>query len=61
MTAKEEIIELVKALPDDCTLEDIQYRLYVHQKIHSGLAAAERGEVISQEDLEKMASEWFGE
>jgi hypothetical protein len=30
---KKAVLELVKTLPDDCTLEDIQYQLYVRQKI----------------------------
>ena len=29
---KEEVRSLLKRLPDDCTLEDIQYHLYVIEK-----------------------------
>jgi len=35
-TTKQEVSELLKRLPDDCTLEDVQYHLYVLQKIGRG-------------------------
>jgi hypothetical protein len=36
---KEEAIRLIQSLPDDCSLEEIQYHLYVIQKVERGLAA----------------------
>jgi hypothetical protein len=36
-TVKEEIRDLLKRLPDDCTLEDVYYHPYVLQKIERGL------------------------
>jgi hypothetical protein len=35
-TAKEDVATLLRKLPDDCTLEDIQYHLYVLEKIARG-------------------------
>ena len=35
-TAKHEVESLLKKLPDDYTLEDIQYHLYVIEKIRKG-------------------------
>lgn len=35
-TAKEEVKVLLDKLPDDCSLEDVQYHLYVVKKIHRG-------------------------
>ena len=40
-TAKDEVRELLENLPDDASLEDIQYHLCVRQKIQRGLEAAE--------------------
>ena len=34
-TAKEEVEALLEKLPDDCSLEDIQYHLYVIEKVRS--------------------------
>lgn len=52
-TPKQEVIDLLEKLPDDASMDDIQYHIYVRQKIEKGLEAASRGEVISQEDAEK--------
>jgi predicted transcriptional regulator len=58
MTVKEQIKVAVEDLPDDCTLEDVQYRLYVLQKIERSFAAADRGEYVTQDELRKRINEW---
>jgi predicted transcriptional regulator len=58
-TAKQEVSNLLNRLPDDCTLEDVQYHLYVLQKIERGLKDAEEGRVYTQEEVEKMMSKWL--
>ncbi len=55
---KEEAIRLIQSLPEDCSIEDIQYHLYVRQKIEHGLAAVESGRSVSQEDAERRVAEW---
>lgn len=52
-TAKQEVSELLNRLPDDCSLEDIQYHLYVVQKIERGLKDIEEGRIYTQEKLRK--------
>ena len=52
-TAKDDIRSLLDKLPDDCTFEDVQYHLYVVEKIHRGLERAEKEGVLSQEDVER--------
>ncbi len=51
-TAKSEVQSLLEKLPDDCTLEDIQYHLYVVEKVHRGIDRAEKEGEISQQDKE---------
>jgi len=58
-TVKQEVSNLLNRLPDDCTLEDVQYHLYVLQKIERGLKDAEEGRVYTQEEVEKMMSKWL--
>ncbi len=58
-TAKEEVRDLLEKLPDDASLDDIQYHIYVCQKIQKGLDAAESGEVISQEEAERRMARWL--
>ncbi len=57
-TAKEDVRSLLKKLPDDCTLEDIQYHLYVVGKVRRGVGRAEKEGVIEQEEVEKRFSKW---
>jgi len=58
MPIKEQAIELIKSLPDDCTLEDIQYHLYVRAKVEKGIRAIDEGRVVSQDEAEKKVKEW---
>jgi len=43
----------LEKLPDNCTLEDIQYHLYVVEKVHQGIERAEKEGAITQQDAEK--------
>lgn len=59
-TAKQEVSNLLARLPDDCSLEDVQYHLYVLQKIERGLKDAEEGRVYTQEEVENRMTKWLG-
>ncbi|MBI5746219.1 MAG: hypothetical protein HZA13_04385 [Nitrospirae bacterium] len=59
-TAKQEVNNLLARLPDDCSLEDVQYHLYVLQKIERGLKDAEEGKVYTQEEVENRMTKWLG-
>ena len=56
---KESVIRLIQALPDDCTIEDIQYHLYVREKVEAGLLAMEKGRIVPQEEAERRINEWL--
>jgi predicted transcriptional regulator len=58
-TAKQEVSNLLNRLPDDCTLEDVQYHLYVLQKIARGSKDVKEGRIYKQEEVEKMMSKWL--
>ena len=55
-TGKEEIREILDKLPDDATLEDIQYQIYVRQQIRQGLSDAEAGRTLTQDQMEQRMS-----
>jgi len=55
---KDEAIRLIQSLPEDCSIEDIQYYLYVQQKVEHGLAAIKAGRFVSQEEVERRVAEW---
>ena len=58
-TAKEEVESLLSRLPDDCSLEDIQYHLYVMEKVNQGLGVAESKGAVSQEEAERRLNKWL--
>lgn len=57
-TAKQEAQRILDALPDDASLEQIQYHLYVVQKIEAGLRDVEEGRLLSQEEIERRITKW---
>lgn len=58
-TAKTAVESLLKTLPDDCTLEDIQYHLYVLEKIQRGLEVADTQGTLTQKEVEQRLRPWI--
>ena len=58
-TGKEEVLELLEQVPEDASLEDSQYHIYVRQKIQRGLDAASEGKVIPWEEVERRMARWL--
>jgi len=57
-TAKEDVRSLLDNLPDECVLEDIQYHLYVVEKIQKGIDRGNDEGLLDQEDVERKFSKW---
>ncbi|MBI5039910.1 MAG: hypothetical protein HZB57_01460 [Gammaproteobacteria bacterium] len=58
-TAKEEVKALLDKLPDDCSLEDVQYHLYVVEKIHRGIERAGEEGTLTQDEVERKLGKWI--
>jgi len=57
---KQMVVDLIRNLPNDVTLEDIQYHLFVKQKIQKAEQQIEAGETIPHKDvMEKLEKKWF--
>ena len=59
-TVKEEVMKTIEVMGDDCTLEGIQYSLYVKQKVEHGLNALENGDYLDHEEVEKRMEQMLG-
>ncbi len=59
-TAKEEVRKMLNQIPDNVSFEDIQYHIYVREKIERGLKDVEEGRVLSQEEIEQRMGRWLG-
>ena len=58
-TIKDQVISYIKTLPDNVTIEDIMYHLYVREKIFRGIKAADEGRVVSNEKAKEIIEKWL--
>ena len=59
VTTKERVQEVLDRLPDDCSLDEVLYNLYVLQTVDRGLADAEAGRTISHEQVaDELRQKW---
>jgi predicted transcriptional regulator len=58
MNAKSEALRIIQSLPESASMEDIQYHLYVREKIEKGLADVAAGRVVSHEEVKRQVEEW---
>jgi len=56
---KEAARQIIDALPEDATLEDIMYAMYVRAKIDEGLRDAEAGNLIDHDTVKREINEWL--
>jgi hypothetical protein len=60
-SAKQDVESLLNRLPDNVSVEDIQYHLYVLDKVRRGLEDAHVSGTLSQEEVETHFSKWLTE
>jgi len=58
-TEKENIIEMIKALPNDVSMEDIIEAIYVRQKIQKGLKDSDEGRLFTHEEAKERLVKWL--
>ena len=58
-SAKQEVAELLTQLPEDATLEDIQYHVYVLEKIQRGRADITAGRSHTPEQARERLARWL--
>ena len=57
--AKQDVEALLHTLPNETTLEDIQYHVYVLEKIRLGQADAEAGRAVDTEQARQRLAKWL--
>ncbi len=58
-TEKENIIEMLKNLPDDVSMEDIIEAIYVRKRIEKGLKDSEEGNLYTHEEAKELLKKWL--
>ena len=56
---EEKVIELVKALPENVTVEDAIEELYFKLQVDEDLVELDRGEGIPHEEVERRMARWL--
>ncbi|MGK7943089.1 MAG: hypothetical protein AB4058_01300 [Microcystaceae cyanobacterium] len=56
---KTKIQSVLNQLPDNCSIEDIQYHLYVLEKVRHGLTIAQTDTAITQDQVEGLLNKWL--
>ncbi len=57
---KRTVRELLDRLPDDCTLDDVLYHLYVLQAVAHGRADVQNGRTLSHEEVaQQLRKKWL--
>ncbi|MHA1292532.1 MAG: hypothetical protein ACTSQJ_07690 [Promethearchaeota archaeon] len=56
---KDQIISFIKTLPDDISLEDIMYHLYVRQRIFNSIRDADEGKKVFNKKAKEIIEKWF--
>jgi len=57
-TTKDEVKRLLQKLSEDCTIEDVQYHLYVLEKVRRGEERAESEGSLSSEEVAERMAKW---
>ncbi len=58
MTVKQEVMALIEELPEEATLDEIEYHLYVRKKLDRAEEAITNGNVISHAAVKERITAW---
>ena len=59
MIVKEPLIETIKQLPLEFSLDEVIDKIVLLEKIEKGLQQSQKGKVTPDEDLDKKLPEWL--
>ena len=58
-SVKEEVRRMIESLPDDATWEDVQYSIYVRERIERGRREAADGKILDEHEVERRMKPWL--
>ena len=59
MTTKERMLQAIRELPDEATVEDAMERLDLLYKVERGIAQADADRKVSQEEARTRMARWL--
>jgi hypothetical protein len=58
-STKETAIDFIKNLPENLTVEEIAYKLYISEKLSRAQKQMENGNFVSHEDAKERMKKWL--
>ena len=59
MTEKEIVLETIRALPDNCSLDEIAERIEFMAAVQKGLNQLDNGEGIPHDEVKRQLASWL--
>ena len=56
---KEQVIEMIRKLPEDSSVDDIMEELYFRLQVDAGLKELDEGKGIPHEEVKQRMSRWL--
>jgi predicted transcriptional regulator len=56
---KNDVLELLREMPEEVNVDDLIYRLYLKQKLEAAEAAAKAGDLIPHDEVVRWSGEWL--
>jgi len=58
-SVKDSIIDFIKNLPDDLTVEEIAYKLYLDERISKAQKQMKEGNYLTHEEAKERLKKWL--
>ncbi|KKK42330.1 hypothetical protein LCGC14_0967910 [marine sediment metagenome] len=59
LSSKEKVLNFIKSLPDDLSVEEITFRLYVNERILKAQQQIKDGNFLTHEDAKERMKKWL--
>jgi predicted transcriptional regulator len=59
MITKQQMLEAIRTLPDDATVDDAIERLHIIDLIERRIAAADAGDTVTHEEARRRLAQWL--
>jgi predicted transcriptional regulator len=59
VTTKQKVLEAVRSLPDNATVEDAMQRLLLLAKIERGIQQADAGQILTHGQVKEKMAKWL--
>ncbi|TFG30150.1 MAG: hypothetical protein EU532_01560 [Promethearchaeota archaeon] len=58
-SVKDTVIEFIKKLPDNLTVEEIAYKLYIDERINKAQSQMKDGKYLTHEEAKERLKKWL--